>query len=925
MNELLQFLQKRTIDPNNTSIKSTHTKAFSPTAKYNIPDDLNETFLTLYCNSVNDRNILGITELPNIHLISPLRVDFDFRLDPSKYNLNNSPINLDLIKEIVKIYQIVIQEFIDCSPSVTSSTIEVAQMCILFKKNGGYRIENGELKDGFHLHFPHFHIHSWIQNNTFRRRVMELISESGLLRDIRFDPSIRKGNILEKLVDPIASKTWLMYGSRKNKEAQAWKVFKCYDSGLQETELEYIFDEELQALCSEEGKTSVQYYLPRLLSIRNTRKEDETPLKARYRRYGIDRLRSTRRNNVRHKSPEVVDEELRVIEEADIMGMINPRRSQERNTWMDIGWCLFCIGDGDERFLNLWIEFSKLCPEKFSEDKCVEEWGKMQHRGKTLWSLMRIAEEDSPDKYYTWRTTIKEGIIENVLNSSEVTHYLLSKLLFKMYEGDFICSAHKNDEWYKFHSNIWHPLDGAVEIRLKLLQNVGDEFRHRLARELTNYSYGESDITKIRKRKLDSTIKMIESSQGCNSIITMSKNLFYDGNFNKMSDRNDYLFPFENGVFDLDVGFRKGRPDDYMTLSCGRYYREFDWNDSEIKAVELFWKKIFPDPDLYEYFQDLMASCLKGGNRRKIFPIFTGNHDGGKSLTVKFICKAFGVDGGFAFVFPREFLQTKSIKASSGSARPELYQAKGKRVTFLPELSEKEELDVGILKSISGGDANWVRTLYHGKGEIIEPKYVTFLQCNKPPRIPGHDEATWTRVRLIDFESTFYLDKSKVPPTLEEQFRQKKFPADPELKNDDDKLNEMCEPWLWMLIQRYKKLRRSELKTPKKVLMSTENYKKSNDVYMQFVSECLQRTDNEKDTIAEASIFTNFKEWYKDNYPSYFIKERPGKTTVREEMSKKMGPFKTKGIKISWEGWKLKGEVNEQFEFVEPTEELQDD
>ena len=183
MNELSRFLQKRTINPGDTGSIVTHTKCFSPTAKYNIPEDLNETFLTLYCNAVSSNGILGITELPNSHKISPLRVDFDFKLDSSKYSLDKSPITLDLIKEVIKIYQIVIQEFVECSPVET----EEAQLCILLKKTGGYRLENGELKDGFHLHFPHFHVHAWIQNNTIRKRVIELLSESGIFSQLFFN------------------------------------------------------------------------------------------------------------------------------------------------------------------------------------------------------------------------------------------------------------------------------------------------------------------------------------------------------------------------------------------------------------------------------------------------------------------------------------------------------------------------------------------------------------------------------------------------------------------------------------------------------------------------------------------------------------------------------------------------------------------
>lgn len=49
-----------------------------------------------------------------------------------------------------------------------------------------------------------------------------------------------------------------------------------------------------------------------------------------------------------------------------------------------------------------------------------------------------------------------------------------------------------------------------------------------------------------------------------------SKYLFYDENFLKKMNENPYLLGCENGVYDFkNMEFRKGRPDDYITLTTG--------------------------------------------------------------------------------------------------------------------------------------------------------------------------------------------------------------------------------------------------------------------------------------------------------------------------------------------------------------------
>ena len=113
---------------------------------------------------------------------------------------------------------------------------------------------------------------------------------------------------------------------------------------------------------------------------------------------------------VKYKS-ESVTEELKTARE--LLLMVNDSRAENYNDWMDIGWTLYNISDADEEGLNLWIDFSSRCGEKFDENNCVHLWSKMVKKDKTLGSLKFIAEQDNPEEFRVWKTQRKKQIVDN--------------------------------------------------------------------------------------------------------------------------------------------------------------------------------------------------------------------------------------------------------------------------------------------------------------------------------------------------------------------------------------------------------------------------------------------------------------------------------------------------------------------------------
>jgi len=243
--------------------------------------------------------------------------------------------------------------------------------------------------------------------------------------------------------------------------------------------------------------------------------------------------------------------------------------------------------------------------------------------------------------------------------------------------------------------------------------------------------------------------------------------------------------------------------------------------------------------------------------------------------------------GEYAIKLPTSLITGK--RTQSSAACPELARAgNGVRWAVLQEPDQKDVINIGILKELSGNDSFFARGLYKEGGEI-NPMFKLVLICNEPPKLPYNDKATWNRIRVVPFEATFCSD---APDTYEEQLREKKFPKDPHFAN---KIPELTEAFAWVLINHRKKIRiRIE---PDKVKMATAKYRKKNDIYRQFIEECIIEIEEGSTNLGE--LYTQFKEWYKDSMPNHTL---PIKNDIKEYFTKLWGEPE-KGC--TWLGYKF--------------------
>jgi P4 family phage/plasmid primase-like protien len=478
--------------------------------------------------------------------------------------------------------------------------------------------------------------------------------------------------------------------------------------------------------------------------------------------------------------------------------------------------------------------------------------------------------ENNPEEY----ARRKAIVVRHILGTCDsLRAYTMGRLLVEMYRMIFVStrlgsieSNRKGQIFYEFFGNRWNPRD-EIDVKMKII----DDFYHRILQILYHppfptYEDQRDHIASVKVSEKEISLvtrirNLLWDDHHCNRIFDMFSKAIYNSNFVERLDIRHDLIAFDNGVYDLGRKcFREGRQSDYISRSCGYDLRDVEALEDEevLKILET----IFPQRDVLDYMMRFLASCLRGGNRDKIFCVWTGPGDNGKSFFVTLTERMFGE---YAIKAPTSLLTGK--RGNSSSATPELALLDGKRITFVQEPDGNDKLNVGMMKELTGNDRIYVRGLYQGgKNVSISTKIV--LVANKIPSILETDRATWTRIRVIPFVSTF-VGEDEFKSLSEKQ--EHVFLRDP---NITSKISWMAPVLMRMLTKEYERYENLGLHEPPAVVEMTKELRKTNDIVGEFLE---LYTEQDEDSRCQPDIlYERYKTWLKTVYPRTGLLELKG-------------------------------------------------
>lgn len=852
--ELFNFLQSHKVPKDDKTVEVTHTSMGAPPGRYHIPVEEKDQFINLLSNALNNNIQVHLTEAPTKHSI--IKIDFDFRFNLEE---NKRKYSIDNIVEIVKLYNTAIQYYMEIKDNQLQAFI--------FERDTPYP-DKGNYKDGIHIMYPYIVCDTDIQH-LIREHVLQhcqsIVSQIGCKNDI--------DDVIDESV--ISRNNWLMYG--------------CCKMGPKPYKLTHIYDNNFNDINIRNYDT---LKLLHLLSIRDHPVTESVPIRSEYKPL-LEKATKTNGQPKQHKLKVTkltkninhVQDVINLSDIRSLVSILSVERATNYQTWIEVGLCLHNI---DVSLLDNWISFSRKAPN-FKEGDCEERWTTFEYKedGLGVGSLHRWARVDNPKEYEQLQS---QRLYDSINKSQSKTTQDVANVVFTRFRYQFICSSTKsNQNWYEFSNHRWTNDNDSASVSLR--RKIGNEIVNEFLKVITYYNQIACEHEDEHKtadlscaKTLAEVTYNLRDYTFKEKIMKECQVMFYDSTFTSKLDANPDLIGFDNGVYDLSTGtFRDGHPEDYVSLTTGYDYREFNEDDEEIVGLCQFMTDVFIDEETRDYVLTLLSSILEGRNPNEKFHIWTGSGGNGKSKLLELFESTIGMYGAKIPVT----LLTQRTKTASSAANPEIARLKGIREVSAQEPDQDERFNINVLKEWTGGDKLTCRPLY-GNPFDFKPQFKIIFCCNNMPKLPPYDDGVWRRISVVEFKSRF-VDN----PDPENKYEHKK---DPYLS---EKLHQWKEAFMFMLLTYYKKYKQYGLREPKSVREATRQYQMDNDLYSDFISSCLIKDENGMAKLEDT--FRVFKVWWKETQSST---KPPSRKDMKGCLEHKLGKYQPNS-RGGWRGWSL--------------------
>jgi len=421
-------------------------------------------------------------------------------------------------------------------------------------------------------------------------------------------------------------------------------------------------------------------------------------------------------------------------------------------------------------------------------------------------------------------TLFKERHIE--ANEHYPRHDIGVARLFYDLHHDSICYVVESKAWYTYTGKRWNKDEGGLRV-----MELCKSFAQAYAKYAECFDDGSEESKKFVKYAQGLTNRRRREGilSDARSISPVSLNRF---------DKCKTLFNCLNGTFCLSkMRLLPHNPKDFITKLAKVEYDP----TAKCERWETFINEVMcGDIDTAKFLQKALGYALSGETALECFFIFYGDKTrNGKSTLSETV--AFVMDEYARTIQP----QTLSRRSSDGStASPDTARLKGARLVNVPEPEKGLELNIALVKQLTGGDTYTARFLNENPVEFT-PEFKIFINTNHLPRTSDDTVFMSGRVKLIPFDRHFQPHEQD--NGLKKHFRKQ--------KNRSSILN-----WL---IEGYRLLQIEGLPLPEKVSSAIQAYRQETDIIGSFLAECTATQDGNRMSTAE--LYATYSMWAKDN------------------------------------------------------------
>ena len=280
----------------------------------------------------------------------------------------------------------------------------------------------------------------------------------------------------------------------------------------------------------------------------------------------------------------------------------------------------------------------------------------------------------------------------------------------------------------------------------------------------------------------------------------------------RVLDADEFLLNLPSGTCDLRTGaVREHNAQDYITKQTA-VDPSGEGMDVGEDALQTFFQG---DADLIRYVQEIVGLAAIGKVYIEALVIAYGEGRNGKSTFWNTIARVLGTYSG------NMSADTLTVGCKR-NVKPELAEAKGKRMIIAAELEEGMRLNTSNVKQLCSTDEIYAEKKYKAPFSYV-PTHTLVLYTNHLPRVGAIDQGTWRRLIVIPFNA--------------------KIEGKADIKNYADFLFKMAGgAVLQWIIEGAKRVIASDYKIaqPRVVQDAIQKYKENNDWLSHFLEDCCE-------------------------------------------------------------------------------------
>lgn len=290
-------------------------------------------------------------------------------------------------------------------------------------------------------------------------------------------------------------------------------------------------------------------------------------------------------------------------------------------------------------------------------------------------------------------------------------------------------------------------------------------------------------------------------------------------------DKDGFLLNTPDGTYYLPEGLEGKRdhsPEDYITkitAAAPGDKGEKLWLDS--------LDTIFcGDAELIDYVQQIVGMAAVGRVYMEALIIAYGEGSNGKSTFWNTIARVLGTYSG-------NMSADALTVGCKRNVKPELAEAKGKRLLIASELEEGVRLNTSIIKQLCSTDEIFAEKKYKDPFSFT-PSHTLVLYTNHLPKVGAMDSGIWRRLIVIPFNA--------------------KITGSSDQKNYADHLAENAAPYImtWVIEGAEKAISNNfRIPLPKCVEDAIAKYRQDNDWLSHFIEDCCEVGDGMEEKSGE--------------------------------------------------------------------------